>query len=31
MIFDFDRQMFLALLPGQTFWKRPGFENALHL
>src|SRR5207245_9274769 len=31
MIFDFDREMFLALLPGQTFRKRPRFEHTLHL
>src|SRR5437870_3908736 len=31
VIFDFDGEMFLALLPGKTFWNRPGFENALQL
>src|SRR5437588_7769842 len=31
VIFDFDREMFLAFLPRQTFRQRPGFQNALHL
>src|SRR5438270_1971407 len=31
MIFDFDGEMFLAFLPGQTLWQCPRFQNALHL